>query len=105
VLPTGAKSEPGTSIAMFEHDQLVGNGCELGMISACRRSIAIRQKNTAKSSTSKESEQARGMSAEEAAGIGYAPVNKQNPDAHRYSVKEKRQAGHIAYATVNKRAK
>jgi hypothetical protein len=70
----------------------------------------------------KESEQARGIPAEEAAGIGYATVNKRNPDAHRYTVKEKRQAEHIAeseeargkseaeaksigYATVNKRAK
>ena len=67
----------------------------------------------------KESEVARGHSAEEAEGIGYATVNKLNPDAHRYTAKEKRQAEHImdseeergkseaeaksiAYATVNK---
>jgi len=69
----------------------------------------------------KESEEARGHSPEEAEGIGYATVNKLNPDAHRYSAKEKRQAEHImdseeargksegeakriAYATVNKRS-
>jgi hypothetical protein len=70
----------------------------------------------------KESEEARGHSASEAEGIGYATVNKQNPDAHRYTAKEKRQAEHImdseeaagkseaeakriAYATVNARSK
>lgn len=69
----------------------------------------------------KESEERRGLSAEEAEAIGYATVNKQNPDTHRYSAKEKRQAEHImeseeasgkseseakriAYATVNKRS-
>jgi hypothetical protein len=68
----------------------------------------------------KESEVARGIPAEEAEGIGYATVNKQNPDKHRYTAKEKRQAQHImeseeargkseaeakriGYATVNKR--
>jgi hypothetical protein len=68
----------------------------------------------------KASEEARGHSPEEAEGIGYATVNKRNPDAHRYTAKEKRQAEHImnseearglseaeakriAYATVNKR--
>jgi hypothetical protein len=68
----------------------------------------------------KESEISRGMSAGEAEGVGYATVNKLNPDAHRYTAKEKRQAAHImeseeaagkpkdeakriAYATVNKR--
>ncbi len=68
----------------------------------------------------KESEEARGVSASEAEAIGYATVNKQNPEKHRYSAKEKRQAEHImeseeargkseaqaksiAYATVNKR--
>ncbi len=68
-----------------------------------------------------ESEEARGISPDEAEGIGYATVNKQNPDAHRYTAKEKRQAEHImeseedrgkseaeakriAYATVNKRS-
>ncbi|HET9341322.1 MAG TPA: hypothetical protein VFO25_00235 [Candidatus Eremiobacteraceae bacterium] len=68
----------------------------------------------------KESEEARGMSADEAEAIGYATVNKQNPSRHRYTAKEKRQAEHIAeserargksateaksigYATVNKR--
>ena len=67
----------------------------------------------------KESEEARGVSPEEAEGIGYATVNKQNPGRHRYTAKEKRQAEHImeseekrgkseaeskriAYATVNK---
>ena len=67
----------------------------------------------------KESEEARGVSPAEAEGIGYATVNKLNPDRHRYSAKEKRQAEHIieseekrgkseseakriAYATVNK---
>ena len=66
-----------------------------------------------------ESEVARGMTAEEAEGVGYATVNKLNPDKHRYTPKEKRQAEHImeseeargksegeakriAYATVNK---
>jgi hypothetical protein len=68
----------------------------------------------------KDSEIARGMSAGEAEGVGYATVNKRDPDAHRYTAKEKRQAEHImeseeaagksddeaeriAYATVNKR--
>ena len=68
-----------------------------------------------------ESEEARGVPAEEAEAIGYATVNKHNPDAHRYSAKEKRQAEHIieseeargksdveakriAYATVNKQS-
>ena len=67
----------------------------------------------------KESEEARGVDAREAEAIGYATVNKQNPQRHRYSAKEKRQAEHImeseeargmteaqakrvAYATVNK---
>jgi hypothetical protein len=67
------------------------------------------------------SEEARGVPAEEAEGIGYATVNKRNPGTHRYTAKEKRQAGHIieseeergkseaeakriAYATVNKRS-
>jgi hypothetical protein len=70
----------------------------------------------------KESEEKRGLSAEEAEGVGYATVNKQNPDKHRYTAKEKRQAEHVAeseeargkppaqakrigYATVNKRVK
>ena len=70
----------------------------------------------------KESEEKRGHSPEEAEGIGYATVNKQNPAEHRYTPKEKRQAEHImeseeargksqvaakriAYATVNKHAK
>jgi hypothetical protein len=69
----------------------------------------------------KESEKARGLSPEEAEGVGYATVNKRSPSKHRYSAKEKRQAEHIveseekrgkseaeakriAYATVNKRA-
>jgi hypothetical protein len=69
----------------------------------------------------KESETARGVSAEEAEGIGYATVNKLNPSKHRYSPKEKRQVEHIVeseeargkseaeakrvgYATVNKRS-
>lgn len=68
----------------------------------------------------KASEEARGHAPEEAEAIGYATVNKLNPEAHRYSAKEKRQAEHImkseearglseaeakriAYATVNKR--
>ena len=68
----------------------------------------------------KESEEARGVSPSEAEAIGYATVNKQNPEKHRYTAKEKRQAEHImeseeargkskaqaksiAYATVNKR--
>jgi hypothetical protein len=68
-----------------------------------------------------ESEERRGVAPEEAEAIGYATVNKQNPDSHRYSAKEKRQAEHImeseeasgksgseakriAYATVNKRS-
>jgi hypothetical protein len=69
-----------------------------------------------------QSEEARGHSAAEAEAIGYATVNKRNPDAHRYTAKEKRQAEHImeseeaagksetdakriAYATVNSRSK
>ena len=68
----------------------------------------------------KSSEEARGVPAEEAEAIGYATVNKQNPDKHRHTAKEKRQVEHIAeseeargkskaqargigYATVNKR--
>jgi len=68
----------------------------------------------------KESEEARGVPAEEAEAIGYATVSKQNPGKHRHSAKEKRQVEHIieseeasgksealatriAYATVNKR--
>ncbi len=68
----------------------------------------------------KASEEARGVSSNEAKAIGYATVNKRNPDKHRYTAKEKRQAEHIieseeargkseteaksiAYATVNKR--
>jgi hypothetical protein len=70
----------------------------------------------------KESEEARGLSPQEAEGIGYGTVNKLNPDKNRYTAKEKRQAEHImeseeargkseghakriAYATVNKRSK
>jgi len=70
----------------------------------------------------KESEEARGHSPEQAEAIGYATVNKQNPDKHRYTAKERRQAEHIieseeargkskgeatsiAYATINKRSK
>lgn len=66
-----------------------------------------------------ESEEARGVSPEEAKSIGYATVNKQNPGKHRFTAKEDRQAEHImeseeargksepeakriAYATVNK---
>ena len=30
----------------------------------------------------------RGLSAGEAEGVGYATVNKPNPDAHRYTAKE-----------------
>jgi hypothetical protein len=69
----------------------------------------------------KESEEARGVDPGEAEAIGYATVNKQNPDRHRYTDKERRQAEHIieseeergkseseakrvAYATVNKRS-
>ena len=68
-----------------------------------------------------ESEEARGKPPVEATAIGYATVNKQNPDKHRYTAREKRQAEHIAeseeargkspvearaigYATVNKRS-
>jgi len=68
----------------------------------------------------KESEEARGMPADEAEAIGYATVSKQNPSKHRHTAKEKRQVEHIAeserargksateaksigYATVNKR--
>ncbi|HEY2474621.1 MAG TPA: hypothetical protein VGI19_07430 [Candidatus Cybelea sp.] len=67
----------------------------------------------------KESEEARGHSPGEAESIGYATVNKQNPEKHRFTPKEDRQAQHImeseeergkseaeakriAYATVNK---
>jgi hypothetical protein len=67
----------------------------------------------------KASEVARGIPPDEAEGIGYATVNKLDPDTHRYSEKEDRQADHIveseeargkseseakriAYATVNK---
>lgn len=67
-----------------------------------------------------KSEEARGVSADEAKAIGYATVNKRNPGRHRFSAKEDRQAEHIeeseeargkskaeakriAYATVNKR--
>ena len=69
-----------------------------------------------------KSEEARGHSAPEAEAIGFATVNKLNPDAHRYTAKEKRQPEHImdseeaagksemeakriAYATVNSRSK
>jgi hypothetical protein len=69
----------------------------------------------------KESVEARGVPPEQAEAIGYATVNKRNPDKHRYTAKEKRQAEHImeseeargkseaeaksiAYATVNKRS-
>jgi hypothetical protein len=69
----------------------------------------------------KESEERRGHSESEAEAIGYATVNKQNPDRHRYTDKEHRQADHIidseeragkseaeakriAFATVNKRS-
>ncbi len=69
----------------------------------------------------KESEERRGHSESEAEAIGYATVNKQNPDRHRYTEKEHRQAEHImeseeragkseaeaeriAFATVNKGA-
>jgi len=68
----------------------------------------------------KESEEARGMSLDEAESVGYATVNKQNPEKFRFTEKEDRQAEHImeseeasgkseaeakriAYATVNKR--
>jgi hypothetical protein len=81
-------------------------------------STAIVRRSTARSSTSRRA-RSRGHSAEEAEGIGYATVNKRDPEAHRYSAKEKRQAEHImdseeergkseaeakriAYATVNK---
>jgi hypothetical protein len=67
----------------------------------------------------KESEEARGVPADEAEGIGYATVNARNPGQHRYTATEDRQAEHImeseeaagksegeakriAYATVNK---
>lgn len=70
----------------------------------------------------KESEEARGHSAQESEAIGYATVNAQNPSKHRYNAKEKRQIEHIieseeargkseseaksiAYATVNKRSR
>ncbi|MBV9700737.1 MAG: hypothetical protein JO078_11515 [Candidatus Eremiobacteraeota bacterium] len=69
-----------------------------------------------------ESEEKRGLPREEAEAIGYATVNKGNPDKHRYTAKEKRQAEHIieseeergksaveakriAYATVNKHSR
>ena len=68
----------------------------------------------------KQSEEARGVTEEEAGAIGYATVNKQNPRKHRFTAKEDRQVEHIAeseeargkseaeakrigYATVNKR--
>ena len=68
----------------------------------------------------KESEEARGVPADEAEAIGYATVSKQNPSKHRHTAKEKHQVEHIvdseeargkseveakriAYATVNKR--
>jgi hypothetical protein len=68
----------------------------------------------------KQSEKSRGAPAEEAEAIGYATVNRQNPDTHRFTVREKRQVEHIAksekaqgksdaqarrigFATVNKR--
>ncbi len=67
----------------------------------------------------KQSEEARGLSAQQAQAIGYATVNKQDPAKHRFTAKEDRQAEHIieseesrgkskadakriAYATVNK---
>ena len=70
----------------------------------------------------KDSEEARGVPAQEAEAIGYATVSKQNPGKHRHTAKEKRQIEHIieseeargksdtvakriGYATVNKRAK
>lgn len=70
----------------------------------------------------KASEEARGVPAGEAEGIGYATVNKQNPGKHRFTVQEDRQAEHIreaeeargkseaeakriAYATVTKRSR
>lgn len=43
----------------------------------------------------KESEEARGVSPDEAEGIGYATVNKLHPERHRYTAKEQRQAEHI----------
>jgi hypothetical protein len=69
----------------------------------------------------KDSEQARGVPAEEAEAIGYATVSKLNPGKHRHTPKERRQIEHIveseeargksevvanriAYATVNKRS-
>jgi hypothetical protein len=69
----------------------------------------------------KDSEERRGHAASEAEAIGYATVNKQNPQRHRYTEKEHRQAEHImeseeragksedeakriAFATVNKRS-
>jgi hypothetical protein len=68
-----------------------------------------------------KSEEARGVSPDEAEAIGYATVNKRNPGKNRYTPKERRQAEHIveseeargkseaeakriAYATVNKLA-
>ncbi len=68
----------------------------------------------------KESEEARGMSPEEAEAVGYATVTKLHPERERFTDKERRQAEHImeserergvpadeakriAYATVNKR--
>ena len=67
-----------------------------------------------------ESEEARGVPADEAKAIGYATVTKRNPKKHRFTSKEERQIQHIAdsekasgksaaqskriaYATVNKR--
>jgi hypothetical protein len=69
----------------------------------------------------KESEEARGMSPEEAEAVGYATVTKLHPERERFTDKERRQAEHImeserergvpadeakriAYATVNKRS-
>jgi hypothetical protein len=68
----------------------------------------------------KQSEESRGVPAEEAEAIGYATVNKQDPGKHRFTAKEERQVEHIAesekargksgaqarrigFATVNKR--
>jgi hypothetical protein len=69
----------------------------------------------------KESEERRGHTAGEAEAIGFATVNKQDPQKHHYTDKEHRQAEHImeseeqagkseaeakriAFATVNKRS-
>ena len=70
----------------------------------------------------KDSEIARGHSADEAENIAYATVTKHGGSKHQYTDKQKRQAEHIAeseeargksaakaksigYATVNKRKK